>query len=383
MTKVAILIVAYNGIRYLDDCLSSVFAATRTLGDKSSPTTECPAQDALSQDECTDGNGARKTLNGEIDLSVFVVDNASNDGTADWLRDRFPLVHVIESDENLGFAEGNNHLWRHVESIRYWDYIYLLNQDTIVDRSFLTEAIDCMNRHPECGAVQSLLMLHPETDRINTSGNRLHYLGFGLPTRYREKAAGVLKDEIVDYPSGAAVLLRASFIREYGLFDRTLFMYLEDAELGWRCHLLGRPPRLCSASIVFHKYSFTSTMRSYQYLERNRWWLLATHYRLATLVVLLPAIIVMELGQILYAVPNGLLVGKWQAIKGFLSPGFFLPMLQSRRRIQSSRRVADREILRQWNDVINSPHLSGWIVRWIANPILTLWHRVTCFIVRW
>ncbi|TWT86085.1 Poly-beta-1,6-N-acetyl-D-glucosamine synthase [Neorhodopirellula pilleata] len=347
--RVAVLIVAYKGSEFLPDCLSSIAAADST----------------------------------DICVETFVLDNASPDDSGEVVRNLFPDVHVIPSEINLGFAEGNNYLWRHVESVRSWDYIYLLNQDTIVDSSFLTEAIECMNRHPECGAVQSLLMLHPETDRINTSGNRLHYLGFGLPTRYREMAVGVLNDEIIDYPSGAAVLLRASFIRENGLFDGTLFMYLEDAELGWRCHLLGYPPWLCFSSIVFHKYSFTSTMRSYQYLERNRWWLLATHYRLATLIVLSPAITVMEFGQIVYAIQNGLLAGKWNSLKGFFAPGFFLPMLQSRRRIQSTRKVGDREIVRRWSGEIKSPHLSGWIVRWIANPILTLWHCVACFVVRW
>jgi GT2 family glycosyltransferase len=153
-----------------------------------------------------------------------------------------------------------------------------LNQDTIADPNFLTTAVDYLESHPNVGAVQSLLLLHPETELINTAGNRLHFLGFGLPGHYRKPRSETPQSGPIAYPSGAAVMIRTALLRELGLFHSDLFMYLEDAELGLKLHLADRPPHLCKSSVVFHKYQFRSTLASYGFLERNRLWLMAVHF---------------------------------------------------------------------------------------------------------
>ena len=146
-TKVAILIVSYNGRQFLDDCLTSL----------------------------------RTASTGDIEAKVFIVDNASTDSTVEWLREKFPECSVTASPDNLGFAQGNNLAWEIASRADVgWDAVYLLNQDTVVDNSFLIHALDYLHNHEEAGAVQSLLMLHPDTHLINTSGNNLHFLGFGL-----------------------------------------------------------------------------------------------------------------------------------------------------------------------------------------------------------
>ena len=355
MTRVAVLIVAYNGTDYLPDCLGSVFAAD------------------------TDG----------VSLTCFVLDNASTDDTSQWVRDNYPQVELIRSESNLGFAEGNNHAWRHAKSANGgWDYLYLLNQDTIADRAFLTEAVRYLRDHDHVGAAQSLLMLHPETELINSAGNRLHFLGFGLPTFYREPRDSYPGDSNpesgeINYPSGAAVLIRADLVRETGLFNPWLFMYLEDAELGWRLQLINRPPHLCASSVVYHKYQFKSTLNSYRYLERNRWWLLATHYRLATLILMKPALIAMEIGQWFYAIQHGLAGSKLNATIDFYRPSSIRETFAARKRIQRLRRVSDREILSKWSGEIRSPHLDSWLIRGVANPLFRVYLIVLRWIVRW
>ena len=231
--------------------------------------------------------------------------------------------------------------------------------------------------------LQSLLMLHPETELINTAGNRLHFLGFGLPTYYRAREEDTPADGEIDYPSGAAVLIRVSSVRDDSVFDPNLFMYLEDAELGWAQHLVGRPPHRCVRSIVYHKYTYSTTMGSYFYLERNRWWLLSTHYRWGTILLLMPAIIAMEMGQVLFAIQNGVLPAKIKSICSFLSPRFVANTRAARRRIQHHRVISDRQILHRWSGTLDSPHLSGVLIRLFANPFFSVYHRAVCLIVWW
>lgn len=354
--RVAVLIVAFNGRRYLPDCLASLRAAERRTAESS-----------------------------VVDWTVYVLDNASDDDTSQLVIEQFPECRLIRSEKNLGFAEGNNFLWRHARSEEAsWGGFFLLNQDTVVDEQFLVQAVEYLRLHPDAGACQALLLLHPETGRINTAGNRLHFLGIGLPTRYREAADSKdLCSGEIDYPSGAAVLIRSELIGEPGFFEPSLFMYLEDAELGWRLHLLGRPPHVCIDSVVYHKYQFGSTMRSYFYLERNRWWLVATHYRLATLALLLPALLLMECGQLVYAVQQNVLRAKFFAIAGFFHPSFLRSLVATRRRMQRERVIRDCVILRRWSGTLRSPHLASRLLQVVANPIFSAYRWALIHAVRW
>ncbi len=346
----AVLIVAYNGMRYLDDCLRSLFSAD---------TTQC-------------------------DMRCVVVDNGSTDGTAQWVRENYPACRVVEPRQNLGFAEGNNRAWREADSeFPKLDFAYLLNQDTLVDPDFLNQAVEYLKTRPNVGAAQSLLLLHPETDLINTAGNSLHFLGFGLPTFFRHSAEDAPDSSVIGYPSGAAVLVRADIVRKHGLFSPELFMYLEDAELGIKLHLIGQPPHLCRASIVYHKYGFASTLGSYQYLERNRWWLLAVHYRVATLFLLIPMLAMMEVGQWVYAAQNGLMRAKIRAYASFVRPRFLSQLRRARKRVQNSRRIGDRDLLKVFSATIDSPYLTSRLLNSVANPIMNWYLRFARWIVRW
>jgi GT2 family glycosyltransferase len=350
LVRIGVLVVAFNGVELLDDCLSSVLAADAT----------------------------------GLEIQCILFDNASSDGTSILVRERFPNVRIVESSNNLGFAEGNNQAVREAErQFPDFTYFYLLNQDTIVDRKFLVEAVRYLEEHPTVGAAQSLLLLHPETNLINTAGNALHFLGFGLPTHYREPLDLAPHSGPIGYPSGASVLIRAALVRSLGLFTADLFMYLEDAELGVKLHLLGQPPHLCRESVVYHKYQYSSGVRSYQFLERNRWWLLVVHYRLPTLVLLLPAILAMEAGQFLYALQHGLLRAKLLALWSFVSLRFLRQTLHSRRFIQSQRTIGDAALLKTMTGVIESPHLSSPLLRYVANPILATYLHFLIRIVRW
>lgn len=352
--RVAILILSYNSRADLPDCLTSVAASLK------------PAKQA------------------GLDVRVYVVDNASTDGSAQFVRGQFPLVHCISTDSNLGFAGGNNFGWQHIQ--RDWpvaDYLVLLNPDTIVAADWLAPLVAALTEHDEAGAAQAKILLHPQTDHLNTAGNRSHYLGFGYSPGGNEPDRGQFDQQRqIDFPSGAAMIVRCTLLRELGLFEPDLFLYLEDAELGWRLRQVGQTIRSAPASVVYHKHDFTSTLKQYYYLERNRWWLLLVYYKWPTLLLLLPAMLLMELGQLGYALSRGVLGQKLRSVSWFLHPANFRSVMRKRKQVQARRTLSDRAFMGDFSSKIAFAPVNRGLMRWVANPILgTYWQLARKLIV--
>jgi GT2 family glycosyltransferase len=339
--RVAIVVVTYDSAKDVDACFGSLAAAR--LG------------------------GA----------SVIAVDNASTDGTPALLRERHPWVTVIDAGANLGFAAGNGvGIRRALEEGAEW--IYLLNPDTDVDPAFLEEALAVADVAPRTAAVQSLLLLHPDRDRLNTAGNRIHFLGFGYCGLYRAPREAAPREAVeIPFASGAAVLLRAAALREVGGFDDFLFMYQEDQDLGIRLRLRGWRARLAPRSLVWHHYAFSRNRRKYYWLERNRLIVLAKTLRLRSLVVLAPLLVAADLALLAVAAAGGWLPEKLRADRDFLSRPVRAHVRAERARIQASRAVSDRELARWFTPELEFEGLSGgWLPRALRVPMAIVWRLV-------
>jgi GT2 family glycosyltransferase len=351
VNEVAILIVAYNGREDLGACLDSI----------------------------------RKSADGPVTRRIVVVDNASADGTVEYLRAEFPEVACVAAAENLGFAGGNNLGWEYIQE--HWpqaDYVCLLNQDTVVADGWLRPLVQYLEQHPAVGCVQPKLCLYPETNRINTTGNRSHYLGFGFMTHYGELDQGQFEQPAsIQHASGAALMVRTALLRRLGLFESFLFMYLEDTELGWKLRQVGAEIMLVPQSRVYHKYQFKSSHRYYYYLERNRWWLLLVYYRLATLLLLMPALLLMEAGQLAFASWHGCLRDKLRSYAFFLVPRNLRLLWTRRRQVQSRRLISDRQFLSPSLGAIDFPELDNVLIRWVANPLLGAYWSVAKRLIFW
>lgn len=339
--KVAVVIVTYQSARDVDACFGSLAAARL--------------------------DGAH----------VVVVDNASTDGTAAIVRERFPWVTVLDSGANLGFAGGNNlGIRRAVEDGAEW--IYLLNPDTDVDPGFLEESLAVARADPRTAAVQSLLLLHPERDRVNTAGNEIHFLGFGYCGAYRAPRESV-PDEPREIPfaSGAAVLLRAAALAEVGVFDDFLFLYQEDQDLGIRLRLAGWRARLAPRSVVWHHYTFSRNPRKFFWLERNRYVVLAKNLRARTLIVLAPFLLAAEVAMIALAIAGGWAREKLRADAALFSSGVRAHVRGERRRIASLRRIPDRELARWFTPVVEFEGLQGgWLPRALGGGMRLAWRAL-------
>ncbi len=341
MPRTAILVVTYNSAADVEACFGSLAAAR--LG------------------------GAE----------VIAVDNGSADGTPALVREKFPWVTVVETGANLGFAGGNDvGIRRALEGGAEW--IYLLNPDTDVDPGFLDEAFAIAEADPRAAAVQSLLLLHPDRDRVNTAGNCIHFLGFGYCGSYRAPRAAV-PDEAREIPfaSGASVLLRAAALREVGAFDEALFMYQEDQDLGIRLRLAGWRARIAPRSLVWHHYRFSRNPRKFFFLERNRYVVLVKNLRIRSLVVLAPFLALAELALLVLALGGGWLPEKLRADAALLSPGLRAHVRAERAKVQAQRRISDRDLARWFTPALAFEGLEGgWLPALLRGPMALVWRAL-------
>ncbi len=209
MTRVSIIIVSYKTRALLMDCLSKVFGSQ-----------------------------------GDLDLEVFVVDNASHDGTVEAVRREFPQCTVIVSGLNEGFSRANN---RGIRSST-GEYILLLNPDTLVSENVLSKMVDFMEKHTDVGMVSCKLVTgdgpldlacRRSFPNLWDGFCRASGLSFAFPHNRMFSGYNLtyLDDNDtyeVDAVNGAFMFTRRKAVEEVGLLDEDFFMYGEDLDWCFR-----------------------------------------------------------------------------------------------------------------------------------------------------
>ena len=239
--KLSVVIVNYNVRYYLEQCLDSVLKATKN-----------------------------------IEAEVLVFDNHSKDGSVDYLKTRFPQVHFIESNHNLGFARGNNVAIRQSQG----QYVLLLNPDTFVGEEVLADTLAFMEAHPKAGALGVRMLKNTgepalESRRGLPSPMTAFYKMCGLCARFPKSRRfgryymGYLpwdKPAQIEVVSGAFCLLRRKVLDDVGLLDEDFFMYGEDIDLSYRVLKGGYENWYFPASIMHYKGESTQKS-SFRYVH--------------------------------------------------------------------------------------------------------------------
>ena len=330
--------------------------------------------------------------------TFMIVDNASTDGSGDFIarellapdgkmtKGGFPCV-FFKNPENLGFSGGNNLAMRQALEEDY-DYVYLLNPDTEAQPGFLEEAIRVMETDAFIGVVQSQLRLHPRTELLNSYGNEIHFLGFGYAGGESlrvdaPEAKAKLHVRDITYASGAGMLIRVSLLREIGFLDEELFAYHEDLEFSWRARLAGRRVMLAPNSLVYHKYEFSRSIKKYFWMERNRLIVMLRMYRVATLLLLLPAFLAMEFGLWAFAFKSGWWREKLRAYAYFLSPASWSKLVIARRRVQALRKIDDRQATELFTGRILFQQMQPSLLMRVANPVFAGYWALARLILFW
>jgi GT2 family glycosyltransferase len=204
-----------------------------------------------------------------VDHRVIVVDNASTDGTSEFLALQHPEVETLHSERNEGFAGGVSRALPQVTS----PYVALLNNDATADHRWLAELLRHAEEHPEAAAVTSRMLLDRPGETLNNTGVVLLSTGHGADRGLGEPGTAYPDPGEVFGFSGGAALLRTQAVRAVGGFPARFFLYYEDTDLSWRLRLAGRTVRYEPRAVVRHAHSATVDQASEGFAfhnERNR-----------------------------------------------------------------------------------------------------------------
>jgi GT2 family glycosyltransferase len=195
-------------------------------------------------------------LQTEYPFRLHIVDNASTDGSVDWLRHHAPTARLTVLPTNTGFVGGNNAALRQLDT----DYAVLLNTDVRVEPGWLEPLVRWMDTHPACAAAQPKVLSEADPGRFDyagAAGGHIDALGYPFArgrlfdTLERDEGQYDTPAEIF-WASGAALMLRASALRQVGLFDERFFMHMEEIDLCWRLRAAGHTVWAVPQSRVFH-----------------------------------------------------------------------------------------------------------------------------------
>ncbi len=277
------------------------------------------------------------------ECEILFVDNASTDGSADYIRSHFPAVRVIESGGNRGYAGGNNF----GANYALGDVLTFINPDTQAEPNWLRELVRPLVVDPTIGLTTSKIVLMDRPHLINTCGNELTLAGIATCRRAEEVAELVVADEDVTAVSGAAFAIRADLFRHLGGFDERFWMYMEDTDLSWRARLGGYRCRLAARSVVAHRYTLTLSPEKTRILERNRYQMLAKNLSGWMMLALVPTLLIGELVTWSWAALRGPrhLWAKLLAVLWLLR--HLLELGPVRKATQALRRTPDGPVLRQ------------------------------------
>ncbi|HEY8735239.1 MAG TPA: glycosyltransferase family 2 protein [Puia sp.] len=220
MAKVSVVIINYNGRKYLEQFLPSVMASSYH------------------------------------DMELIVADNASTDDSLQFLRTAFPSVRVIELKRNYGYAGGYNEALKQVTS----DYYVLLNSDVEVTRAWIEPVIELMEKDKMIGACQPKILSYHQKDQFEYAGGAGGWLDcLGYPfARGRifdicEVDTGQYNDvQPIFWASGAALFVRAEIFHLAKGFDTYFFAHMEEIDFCWRLQLMGYSIYACPVSEVYH-----------------------------------------------------------------------------------------------------------------------------------
>jgi len=215
--KACVIIVNYDGKKFMKDCLDSINLKTKYPNYK-----------------------------------VIVVDNNSTDGSAEFLKKKYPLVKLIKRDKNDCISKAFNLGAREAIDNENAEYIYFLNNDTKVEMFWLTEAVKLIEKDPRIGIVGSKQLSFDGRDAISAAWMNPFTTKYYFGREEKE----------VDWVSGAGFLVKKDVFDKIGFFDESYIpFYYEETDFEKRAQLAGFGIFFCPASIFFHRGGASSSKK--------------------------------------------------------------------------------------------------------------------------
>jgi GT2 family glycosyltransferase len=258
LPSVTIIVLNYNGLRHLEECFASLTKV------------DYPPEK----------------------LELMMVDNASTDDSVKYVRDHYPQVRIEQSEENVGFAAGNNL----GAAAATGQYVVFLNNDMWVDPCFVYGLVEAIQSEPDvvCAGAK---ILNWDGSQFDFVGSSAHFAGyayqFGLGERFETDRYNEVHPML--FACGGAMIVERRIFLDVGGFDEDYFIYYEDMDLGWRLWLLGFKVVFAPEAIVNHRHHGTmkafSDYRKRVLFKRNALYTIIKNYSDDHLGRVLPAVL--------------------------------------------------------------------------------------------
>ena len=195
------------------------------------------------------------------DFEILVIDNASEDGSAEFIRENYPKVRLLSEESNLGFSGGVNEGIKNSET----PYVLLLNNDIEADPGFVRNLTAAIEKDDRIFSVSSRMINFRERELMDDAGDLYTILGWAFQRGVGQKTSDsrYLKPQKVFSACGGASIYRRKVFDEIGLFDLKHFAYLEDLDVGYRALLAGYRNMYEPSAIVYHIGSGASGATKY------------------------------------------------------------------------------------------------------------------------
>lgn len=201
------------------------------------------------------------------DAEVIVADNASTDGSQEWLKANYPDIWLIQLDRNYGFTGGYNRAFEHViagpqgaADYVVPEFFLLINSDVEVSEGWFYPLQEWMEYHPDCAACAPKLLSYDNKDEFEYAGAAGGYLDmFCFPfCRGRVMSRIEVDEGQYDDPyeilwgSGACLMVRSTVWKDLGGLDESFFAHMEEIDFCWRARLAGHKVCYVPRSSVYH-----------------------------------------------------------------------------------------------------------------------------------
>lgn len=185
---------------------------------------------------------------------IIIIDNASKDDSADFIKKSYPQIKLIENEVNMGFAYAVN---QGIKSSKT-EYVFLLNNDTVIDKNCISNLIKTIEKDNSIFSVSSKMIQYHNKDLIDDAGDEYNILGWSKKIGNNHNISEYDEDCEVFSACAGAALYRRKYFEEIGYFDENFESYVEDMDLSFRSRLHGYKSYYSSKALVYHYGSATS-----------------------------------------------------------------------------------------------------------------------------
>jgi GT2 family glycosyltransferase len=239
---------------------------------------------------------------------VIVLDNHSTDGSVEAIRSKFPSVQVVKLEENLGYA-GNNNVGIEYALEQGADWVFVLNEDTILDEECLTNLVSVGESDKRIGVLGPMVYHHDEPEVIQTAGGKFGPRWEAYHLSVDERDVGQYEEpHLVDWISGCGIMVRREVIEQVGLIDERYFYFWEETEWCLRAGRSGWKIVHVPQAKMWHKgvqFNHQPKPSVTYYATRNRLLTLSKHHAPITAWVF-------AWGQLLRILTSWTLRPKWK-----------------------------------------------------------------------